>query len=460
MVKLPIVNEIKEDFASSSITGAALDSFFSEAFPIQVLPNKMQLHIDELNTVLGYPKDFVAGAFLYALSIAIGNTRVLSFNHKKAKANIFLIVVGRPGIYKSSPFNMALKQIRKIEHNLEKDYKRELAFYEAEHAKPIKERDESIKKPEQINYILDDFTAEALAKELTVNQRGIGVFSDEILGWILNMNKYSGGSSEEMYLSLFNGFPYKVTRSSKEQLTIRNPFLSIGGTIQPEKMKKEFKGKEGNGFTDRVLFIFPKGLKSPKWDFSGATITNKDYFDNIIIDLFSKLDFDQNEYGERIPKSVVPNEKASKILIQWQNSFAAKNDEESEATQSIGAKIEHYLLRFNLILHVLYWITGEEENEFISSERTAENSIILAEYFFNQALDVRNYIYSNDSILSGYNEQQIKFYTELPESFTTATAKQIATSLQIPISTMSLWIKDSRLYKCVKHGNYTKKSLD
>lgn len=426
----------------------------SLSFPLKIFPSATRDFIEELEVVLGYPTDYTAGALLFALSIAIGNSRTFELKKGiKSKCNLFLITVGRPGTNKSNPFQFALQQIRAIERQIEKEYRKDLALFEAEEAKPLADRSEDVKKPELINYILNDFTAEVLAKELSKNERGLGVFADEILGWLLNLNKYSGGSNEEAYLSLWNAFEYKVNRVGKEQITIKNPFVSIAGTIQPERMRKAFAGKESNGFTDRVLFIFPDGLKSPKWNDEEIDLNNAEHLNEIILDLFRKLEFSKNDFSQNIPQVVIPSKEAKRTLIEWQRKFATKNDNEDEETQSIGAKIENYLLRFNLLIHLLSWANGEEENEFISSKETADKSIILAEYFMNQALKVRDYIYSNDT-LEGLAEDKKIFIDNLPKCFRTDQAKAQAEKLKMPHATMYRFLGNSKYFKKISQGVY------
>ena len=458
-----VANKINPDFSDlqnpETITSHLQELKSKEndgRFPLMVFPEFIQNYIDELQAVLGYPQDFTAGAFLYSVSIGIGNTRVFELKKgMRAKANIFLTLVGRPGVHKSNPFQFALRRLHEIERNIEKEYLKELAIYEAEQEKPLKERDATIKKPILTNYLLNDFTPEVLAKELGTNARGLGIFADEILGWLLNLNKYNGGSNEESYLSLWNGFGYKVSRASKEQITVRNPFVSIAGTIQPERMKKAFSGKESNGFLDRLLFIYPDGLDSPKWNGDNIDFSNDDHFDNIITDLYRKLDFNINEFGDRLPMVITPSEKAKEVIIEWQRSFASSNDNEDEDTQSLGAKIENYILRFNLILHIIAWITGEESEEFVSSEQTARNAIILAEYFFAQAQKVRSYIYSND-IYTGLDQTKISFLEGLPKTFKAENAKAVAVDCGMSNGGMYRFLASSKYFKKISHGVYEK----
>ena len=49
-------------------------------FPLDVLPKKMRDIVTEANTVLGFPKDYLAMSMLTVMSAAIGNTHKVEYN--------------------------------------------------------------------------------------------------------------------------------------------------------------------------------------------------------------------------------------------------------------------------------------------------------------------------------------------------------------------------------------------
>ena len=80
--------------------------------------------------------------------------------------------------------------------------------------------------------IIKDFTIEALCSQLKNNPRGTLLYMDEIMGWIRNMGKYTGGSDIAFYLSLWSEEDISVDRKTTDNLRISKPFLSIIGGIQ------------------------------------------------------------------------------------------------------------------------------------------------------------------------------------------------------------------------------------
>lgn len=428
----------------------------SNSFPLEVFPSLLRDYIAEMDAGLGYPPDYTAAAILYALSIAIGNTRRIELKQDfTSGANIFLITIGRPGANKSRPFKKVLSYISDLDYQNFINYKKDLSYYEEEKAKSQDNRDPDLKKPECINYLLNDFTPEVLANQLSINKRGLGVFVDEILGWLKNINRYSNGSSEEMYLSLWSGMDLKVNRVSKEQLNVKNPFASIAGTIQPMKLKNAFKGKEENGLTDRILFVFPEEIKANKWNEDNIDLSLHSEWCNLLGDLYRKLDFQIDRFGGCEPKFVKMSQDARRIIIEWQNQQENSLINDDEESQSIGAKMQDYLLRFCLILHISEWISGTTE-EFLLNEDTARKGIILTEYFTSQALKVRDFIYSNTDVLSGLSKVKQDLFNELSLTFPLSDGILLAEKKGISKSTAKRFFNSEKYFSKVSHGIYQK----
>lgn len=188
-------------------------------FPYEVFPKDLNIIINELYDKLQYPKEYTAGALIFAVSVITGNTRRIELKTGYTdSASVFLINVGRAGANKTRPFKDILKPIRKKDFEALQEYKRKLQNYKDELTS---------EKPDEVNYIVSDFTPEYLIKALSQNPRGVSVFVDEILGWLKNLDKYTKGSSLEFYLSLWSGITAKVNRATQETLSVERPFTSI-----------------------------------------------------------------------------------------------------------------------------------------------------------------------------------------------------------------------------------------
>ena len=58
-------------------------------FPLDVLPRKMREIIDEANTTLGFPKDYLAMSMLTAVAAAVGNTHTTPNTWQGGRNTVF-----------------------------------------------------------------------------------------------------------------------------------------------------------------------------------------------------------------------------------------------------------------------------------------------------------------------------------------------------------------------------------
>lgn len=67
-------------------------------FPYEVFPEDLNMIINELYDKLQYPKEYTAGALIFAVSVITGNTRRIELKTGYTdSASVFLINVGRAG---------------------------------------------------------------------------------------------------------------------------------------------------------------------------------------------------------------------------------------------------------------------------------------------------------------------------------------------------------------------------
>ena len=337
-------------------------------------------------------------------------------------------------------FLILLKPIFKKDFEALKEYEKRLQDY----------NDDVIKeKPKEITYIVSDFTLEYLIKVLKNNPRGVGLYSDELLAWLKNLNKYNKGSSIEAYLSLWSNAPTKTSRATQETICVNNPFISIIGTIQPKLLIKEFKDKEDNGFLDRFLFVYPPSRETPK-------VTDKELDKTALMDwaelvsrLYTLLDFENEE-----AKTIKCDTEARRILIDWINENAGAGEDEN--IKGLYMKLHSYILRLTLIVYVMEWIT-RENREGVITKQTAERGIKLTEYFKETALKVRAEMYSNDTYLDSISENKQNFYQALNDVFKTSDALEIGKRFNISERSVKYFITDKRLFAKVSQGAYKKK---
>ena len=135
--------------------------------------------------------DYVAMSMLSAASAALGNTyRIHVKQDWDTNAALYIILVGRPGMGKTPPLQLAYKPIREYERKLFDKFCYELDLYEA--ACATKESgSKEMKKPILKRVTLDDFTLEALVLEHYNNLRGIAILPIQTgMGKIPCLNAY------------------------------------------------------------------------------------------------------------------------------------------------------------------------------------------------------------------------------------------------------------------------------
>ena len=172
-----------------------------------------------------------------------------------------------------------------------------------------------------------------------------------------------------------------------------------------------------------------------------------------IVEKLIRLECSYNENGEIEPCILLFADDARQKLYEWQHRFSELCDRESNDTiVSIFCKLEIYIIRFCLIIQMARWTCGECEKTCIDL-LTVERAIRLTEYFKESALRVQHIL--NDVT---FNSQQQAVANQLPHSFTTAQAIQIAEQNGMKERTFQRFLNDNIgiLFRKEKHGEYSK----
>lgn len=117
-------------------------------------------------------------------------------------------------------------------------------------------------EPRPVHLVVSDFTAEALAEQLQLQEeRGLGllIHRDELAGMFGNLNAYRSGrgSDEEQLLEAYDGSGFSSLRISKTGggRFYERCHLSICGTIQPPILEALVANGDASGLWARFLFI-------------------------------------------------------------------------------------------------------------------------------------------------------------------------------------------------------------
>jgi len=419
------------------------------SFPFWVFPKVLQNIVLDAVDCLNFPIDFLSSSIFFTCGLANGLATKIEITKEWTETTaMYLVIVGRAGTNKSHPLSFALKPIQTKDNYTFNQFQKEFENFDTEGKKPI------LKK-----VLTSDATVEAVAEVHNNNKKGIGVYSDELKGWISNMNKYNSGSDTEFWLSSWSGKSIVIDRKSSKPINIPQSFTSVIGSIQNKILIDVTGGKNSdNGFTDRLLFVIPKNIKKLNWsekEISNLTLENYSNIINRILD--QKIEYDDNENLKPLIVKYTP--KALLVLKNWQSMNVNRyNDIANAKFGGVYSKMETYINRFALILQLMI-DACDMVNINKVDERAVNGAIEITEYFTKQAIEVKNETIKTDTLFKDRVKQN--FYNDLPASFKTSQAKEIGKEKPHNLGEKYIerMLKNKQLFIKISHGCYTKSIL-
>ena len=427
-------------------------------FPIEVFPKQIQDIIMDLNRYLKFPIDFSGVSILYTTSLSVGNTHKVKIKNGWVESCvIYACLVGKAGTNKSHPLSFAINPVLEKDKESYQTFLLEKENYLQANSISKKEREEKgldePKPPVLEKFIISDYTPEAVSTIHLNNRRGIGVYIDELAGWFKNFNRYNKGSEQEQWLSNWSGKPIISDRKTGNPVYIDSPCISVIGTIQNDILEEISKdARDSNGFIDRILFAIPDRLQKEYWTEEEIPQQTIEYYNTIICRLLD-LQFDTTTLESAL-LTISPTAKS--ILFDWQRDNTDRiNNQSNDKVASMYSKLDVYIIRFSLILQMLRWACGEGGKTVIE-EITANNAIILTEYFRTNAEKVHR-ILSESTPFDRLPKDKQKIYEALPmESFQTNIGIKIAENLGMKERSFKNWLNDNKLFTKVSYGIYEK----
>jgi len=427
-------------------------------FPIYIFPQQLQQIITCYCSTLNLHIDYAAVTVLYAFSVALGGHYSLTVKRGWVELpTLFVALVGKPGINKSGPISIFTQPLEKLEKVLFKRFLEEYSIFKKSRSTK-KENDSGVilEEPVRRQLVIKDATQEAMLKALYDNPHGFAGIYDELAAFLKSFNKYkSGGGDEEVMLSLFSGKSISVNRKSSEPIFIEKPFVSIIGSIQRQVLINLLgNNKIDNGLTHRFLFAFPDNVI--REDLSDEDVP--EYIEELYQGFINRILISEFFQTDSFPAYKINLSKegydAYKIFRRRINETI--NNEKSDAISGIYAKLDTYSLRIALILHVMRMGCKEEDiNPCQVSADTFCKAAELIEYFEHNALKVFKLMEKFRDPLNGYPMEHKIIYYQLPYSFTTSAAWEIAKE-KVSRRTLFNMLSDEYLFTKLKHGIYEK----
>jgi hypothetical protein len=368
----------------------------STQFPIEIFPQEIQHYLQECSTKLDSNIEFMGVSMLWLISVIIGNAYEIEVKRGWIENGVvWIAVVGKAGIGKTPSINNVIFPLMKLNSKEIKRFIQETEKYLYYESLSKKEKDEypEVLKPKKTQFIANDITLEALVDLHQESDNAVGVFKDELAGWLKDMNKYRAGSDLEFWLSCWSGKSVSMNRKTAKSSFVEKPFIPVLGGIQPS-IFNAFSTEENkeNGFMDRMLLSFPDATVENYNDEELDYNLIKWYSDSIqrFFEVV-RLNLQRNEDGDIIPFRVVFSPDAKQ---EWKRIFNKitshqNNDDENEYLKSMYPKQKSYIPRFALLINCF----DSVYNDDVKVNSIAKSSILKAEklsdYFIQTAKKIK-----------------------------------------------------------------------
>lgn len=366
-------------------------------FPIDVFPKPFQKYMLDCAETLNSSIDYMGCSLLWSLSVSVGNSAMIKIkNDWKERPVLWFALVGKAGVGKTHSIERIIRPLRKENGRQIRRYKKEFDKFEYYQnlSKTEQQQVDEVHEPAREQFIAGDTTIEALAQLHQQSANSVGIFRDELAGWILDMNKYREGSDQQTWLGTWSGEPIVTNRvKASSNVYVSQPFLPILGGIQPDILSSFYTDDNtSNGFTDRILLSYPDYDVQPYND-NEMDMNTLEWYDNTMTNLFraikSTIRKDEDgdvEYQEYTWTNEGRKEwnKVMKKIYEMEIS-----DNTNEYIKSILAKIKPYIARFALLLHIFKISNQEESPSAQISEYTVRDAEKLGDYFIFMAEKIK-----------------------------------------------------------------------
>ena len=334
-------------------------------------PNATEM-LRKVASSLQCPVDIALSAMFATVGVAMGKRVIIDDGKYRNYPCLWVCVVAPSGSNKSTPIRFFLQPLKDRDSYNYGVYREELKAYR-------QAGDDKGDKPVFKQYVISDSTPEARNQVLSVNPNGILLYRDELKGMIDDFCRYAKSGELSQMLSMFDSDTIVVNRKSDEPLLIKDPFMSIIGSIQPSVLVDTFGNDNmmNNGFNQRWLFCYPEsGMPEMYNDVSipQSVISDwKDFIYNLIMYDFSVMGGKIYIRGE-----------AKRVYIDYYNSLQIKKAGADDYLSSVYSKLQIHVIRWAGVAHIL----GNSPTSIDITPEEMEYSVRCMDYFERCALKV------------------------------------------------------------------------
>ncbi|MCO6436707.1 MAG: DUF3987 domain-containing protein [Phycisphaerae bacterium] len=378
-----------------------------QALPEDALPVGLREIVQHGAKALGVDPALVALPGLAVLATCIGTTRALLLQRSWiAYSILWAATVLRSGGRKSPAQELVLDPLSRLQLGRLREYELALERYEADSlqyktalgdwgkGKPGA-RGEPPAKPEEpipIRYLTSDTTIEALAWLLQSNRRGVGVFNDELAGFLKSFDAYKskGGGDAARWLELHRAGTLVVDRKHGNPKTIYVPraAVTIAGTVQPGTLQRLLTPEYfENGLAARFIFAAPPE-KPRRYVEADIPKHAQERYTELLRRLLA-LDHQADEQGELGPKLIRLSPEAKALWVAWVDEIGARIDAAlDDDVKAFLSKAEELPARLALIDHCTRIVSSPDIPEDVLEADSMRRGIDIARWASLATLNV------------------------------------------------------------------------
>lgn len=395
-----------------------------QPFPVDELPEPCRRYVKAAARAIGCDEAYIVLPLLSALAAAVGNSRSIRLSDNwDEPAVIWSAVVGQGGTLKSPALEITLQslwqwheeELQEYEQALEEHprkweaYSKELAAWKRQHeglgsllddeqADRLASEPREPVRPVCRRTIVSDVSIQSLQVILSENPRGVLMVQDELAGWLASFDSRRGGKGchAARWLTTFNARAWLVDRGGVNRRIIYIPraAVSVTGGIQPEVLRRALaRGQAQEGFGARLLMAYPP-RDHRAWKLRGLPREISEQLAGLFRKL-RELEPDRNAAGKPIPRVLPLARRAQVVWLVFYRDWAFRAFGVSSDVIGAYAKMECYMARLALIVHLVRAATGETSPEEVDRESMAAAEV-MAYWFAEEAIRI-NALFSGQS---------------------------------------------------------------
>lgn len=383
-------------------------------FPVEVLPAWMAEMATDVAADLQVPIDLPATLGIAALSACTAGRVMVAWDDWHTATNLYLVVAMPPGAGKSPALKAMVGPLEDHEVDLAEAVAKEIseANSRLRKAKSALKRAEdkgdevemalrlaevsSIEVPTSPRITIEDTTPEALVRILGEQQGRIALMSTEGGLFEVMTGRYGEKRSNlEPYLQAWSGDTIKVDRMGRDTIIVRDPYLTVGITVQPQALMALAERPElaGRGLTARFMYSVPEsnvGSRNMRRRKKRADKAIRSAYSARIVELHKLL------ARYQVPGTLLLNDPAADLFGDWRQSIEERRGPggDLEPLAEWTTKLEASVLRLAGILHLA---DGRAHSGDVSADVVAD-AITVGDYWIEHAFAVHD-LWGTDPVL-------------------------------------------------------------